>query len=36
MKVKVPSGIPKTLIPSDGVVNGDGVLKFGGRLEGDS
>jgi hypothetical protein len=25
----------KTLIPFDGVVNWDGVLKLGGRLEGD-
>jgi len=29
VKVKVPNGIPKTLIPSDG------VSKSGGRLEGD-
>ncbi len=26
---------PKTLIPSDKVVNWDGVLKFDGRPEGD-
>ncbi len=26
---------PKIIIPSDGVVNWDGVLKFGGRLKGD-
>jgi hypothetical protein len=35
VKVKIPNGIHKTLIPLDGVVNWDGVLKFGGRLEGD-
>jgi len=29
------NGTSKTLIPSDGVVNWDGVLKLGGRLEGD-
>jgi hypothetical protein len=34
-KVKMPNGAPKILIPLDGVVNWDGVLKFGGRLEGD-
>ncbi len=32
---EVPNGIPKTLIPSDGVVNWDGVLKLSSRLEGD-
>jgi hypothetical protein len=31
MKVKVPNGTSKILIPSDGVVNGDGVLKSSGR-----
>jgi hypothetical protein len=36
VKVKVPNGTPKTRIPSNGVVNGDGVLKFSGSLEGDS
>jgi hypothetical protein len=35
VKVKVPNGTPKTLIPSNGVVNWDGVLKFGGGSEGD-
>ncbi len=35
VKVKVPNGTPKTLIFLDGGVNQDGVLKFGGRLEGD-
>jgi hypothetical protein len=35
VKIKVPNGTPKTLIPLDGVVNWDGVLKFGGRLKGD-
>jgi hypothetical protein len=34
VKVKVPNITPKTLILSNGVVNWDGVLKFGGRLEG--
>jgi hypothetical protein len=36
VKIKVPNETPKTLIISDGVVNGDGVLKFGGKLWGDS
>jgi hypothetical protein len=35
VKVEVPNKAPKILIPSYGVVNWDGVLKFGGRLEGD-
>jgi hypothetical protein len=35
VKVKVPNKTPKTLIPSNGVVNQDGVLKSGGRLKGD-
>ncbi len=35
VKVKVPNKTPKTLIPSDGVVKWDGVLKYGGRPEGD-
>ncbi len=35
MKIKVPNGTPKTLIPSDGMVNWDVVLKFGGMLKGD-
>ncbi len=35
MKIKVPNGTPTTLIPLDGVVNWDRVLKFSGRLEGD-
>ncbi len=30
MKIKTPNGTPKIIIPSDGVVNLDGVLKFGG------
>jgi hypothetical protein len=34
MKVMVPSRTPRTLIPLDGVVNLDRVLKFNGRLEG--
>ncbi len=29
------NGTPKNLIPSDGVVNWDGVLKLGGRPAGD-
>ncbi len=32
---EVPNRTPKTPIPFDGVVNWDGVLKLGGRLEGD-
>ncbi len=32
VKITVPSRIPRTPIPSDGVVNWDGVLKFSGRL----
>jgi hypothetical protein len=35
VKIKVPNGTPMTLILLDGVVNWDGVLKFGGRPEGD-
>ncbi len=35
VKIKVPNGTPKILIPLDGVVNWDGVLKSSGRLEGD-
>jgi hypothetical protein len=35
VKVIVPNGTPKTLIPLVGVVNWDGVLKFGVRPEGD-
>jgi hypothetical protein len=35
VKVTVLSGTPKILILLDGVVNWDGVLKSGGRLEGD-
>jgi hypothetical protein len=35
VKVKVPNGTSKILIPSNGVVNWDGLLKFNGRLEGD-
>jgi hypothetical protein len=35
VKIKVPNGTPKTLIPSDGVVNWDGVLQSSGRLKGD-
>jgi len=31
MKIKVPNKTPKTLIPSNGVINWDGVLKSGGR-----
>jgi hypothetical protein len=32
---EVPSGIPKILIPSDGVVNWDGMLKSRDRPKGD-
>ncbi len=35
MNDEVLNGTPKTLIPFDGVVNWDGVLKLNGRLEGD-
>jgi hypothetical protein len=31
----VPNGIPQTLIPSNGVVNWDGVLKWNDKLKGD-
>jgi hypothetical protein len=31
----VPNRTPKILIPFDVVVNWDGVLKLGGKLEGD-
>jgi hypothetical protein len=32
---EVPNGILQILIPSNGMVNWDGVLKLGGKLEGD-
>ncbi len=35
VKVTMPNGTPRILIPLDGVVNWDEVLKFGGMLEGD-
>jgi hypothetical protein len=35
VKVTMPNGTPKILIPSNGVVNWDGVLKFGGKPKGD-
>jgi len=35
MKITVPNETPKILIPSDEVVNWHGVLKSGGKLEGD-
>jgi len=35
VKIKVPNGTPKTLIPSNGVVNWDGVLKSSDKLESD-
>jgi hypothetical protein len=35
VKVKLLNGTPKTLIPLNGVVNWDEVLKFGGRSKGD-
>ncbi len=31
MNDEMPNGTPKTLIPFDGVVNWDGVLKSSGR-----
>jgi hypothetical protein len=34
VKVKVPNETPKTLIPLNGVVNWDGVLKSSGKLKG--
>ncbi len=33
MNDEMPNGIPKTLIPFDGMVNWDGVLKSSGRPE---
>jgi len=35
VKVKVPNKTPKTLIPLNEVVKWDGVLKYGGRPEGE-
>jgi hypothetical protein len=35
VKVKVPNETSKILVLSNGVVNWDGELKSGGRLEGD-
>ncbi len=35
VKVMVPNKTLRTLTLSNGVVNWDGVLKFGGKLEGD-
>jgi hypothetical protein len=35
VKIMVFNRTPKTLIPLDGVVNWDGVLKSGGKPEGD-
>jgi hypothetical protein len=35
VKVKLPNGTPKIRIPSDGVVNWDGLLKFSGEPKGD-
>jgi hypothetical protein len=35
VKVQVPNKTPKTLILSNGVVNWDGLLKFGGRPKDD-
>jgi hypothetical protein len=35
VKIKVPNRTPKTLIPLDGVVIWDGVLKLNGRPKGD-
>jgi hypothetical protein len=35
VKVKMPNETPKILIPLDGVVNWDGVLKSSGKPEDD-
>jgi hypothetical protein len=35
VKVKVPNRTTETLIPSNGVVNWDGLLKYSGRVEDD-
>ncbi len=35
VKVEMPNRTPKTLIPFDGIINQDGVLKSSGKLEGD-
>jgi hypothetical protein len=35
VKIKVPNKTSKILIPSNGVVNWDGMLKSGGKSEGD-
>jgi len=35
VKDEVPNETPKTLIPSNGVLNKDGVSKLGNRLKGD-
>jgi hypothetical protein len=32
---EVPNGTPKTLIPSNGVLNWDGVSKLGNKTKGD-
>ncbi len=32
---EMPNGTPKTIIPSNGVVNWDGTLKSSNRLKGD-
>jgi hypothetical protein len=34
VKDEVPNGTPKTLIPSNGVLNVDGVSKLNDKLEG--
>jgi hypothetical protein len=35
VKDEIPNGTPKTLNPSDGVLNRDEVSKLGARSEGD-
>jgi hypothetical protein len=35
VKIMMLNKTPRILIPSDGVVNWDGLLKFGGRPKGD-
>jgi hypothetical protein len=35
VKVTMPNRTPTTLIPSNAVVNWDGVLKYGGKPKGE-
>jgi hypothetical protein len=34
VKIKMPNGTPKIFIPLNGLVNWNGVLKFGGKPKG--